>query len=89
MPEVNDILEERGTTYGAFKDNARVAQTLKRVCAGTPNWKLAEPDQQEALDMFCSKMSRLLTGDINHLDSWQDIAGYATLVADRLEGKIR
>ena len=89
MPEVDEILNKRGATYGAFQDNARIAQTLKRVCSGTPNWNLAEPDQQEALDMFCSKMSRLLTGDISHLDSWQDIAGYATLVADRLAGKIR
>jgi len=46
-------------------------------------------DQAEALDMIFSKIARILNGDPNHLDSWTDIAGYATLVADRLEGKIR
>jgi len=39
--------------------------------------------------MIFSKIARILNGDPNHLDSWTDIAGYATLVADRLQGKIR
>ena len=83
---INDILDERGTTYGKFIDNATVAQELKERIITTPNWRIAEYDQQEALHMICSKISRLTVGDINHIDSWRDIAGYATLIADRLEG---
>ena len=28
----------------------------------------------------------IINGDPNYIDSWVDIAGYATLVADRLNG---
>lgn len=89
MSQIDNILEERGTTYGKFINNATVAQELKYRIFTTPNWRTAEYDQQEALQMICSKISRLTTGDMNHIDSWRDIAGYATLVADRLEGEER
>jgi hypothetical protein len=43
-------------------------------------------DQQEALDMICHKIGRIINGDPDYADSWHDIAGYAQLVADRLNG---
>ena len=45
-----------------------------------------EPDQREALEMLALKIARILNGDPNYADSWHDVAGYATLVADRLQG---
>jgi hypothetical protein len=44
-----------------------------------------DDDQREALDMIAHKIGRILNGDPNYADSWVDIAGYAKLVADRLE----
>ena len=88
---VERILDKRGTSYGTFLDNARVTQRLKAVAhnfAGQNN-KTFDADQAEALDMIFTKVGRILNGDPNHIDSWIDIAGYATLVADRLQGKIR
>jgi hypothetical protein len=38
--------------------------------------------------MIMHKVARILNGDPNYADNWIDIAGYATLVADRLEGDI-
>jgi len=46
-------------------------------------------DQQEALDMICHKIGRILNGDPDYADNWHDIAGYAQLVADRLNGTER
>lgn len=46
-------------------------------------------DQMEALEMIAHKIARILNGDPDYEDSWRDIAGYATLVADRLTGKTR
>jgi hypothetical protein len=43
-----------------------------------------EYHQRESLDMIACKASRILNGDPNHLDSWVDIAGYATIVATRI-----
>ena len=45
-----------------------------------------DPDQREAMEMICQKMARIMNGDPNYSDSWHDIAGYATLVANRLDG---
>jgi transposase-like protein len=88
---VGVILDARGNNYGAFLDNARITQRLKAVAhqfAGQNN-KTFDADQAEALDMIFTKIGRILNGDPNHIDSWIDIAGYATLVADRLQGKAR
>ena len=46
-------------------------------------------DQQEALEMIAHKLGRIANGDPDYADSWVDIAGYAKLVADRLEGVAR
>jgi len=43
-------------------------------------------DQREALEMIAHKIARIINGDPNYADSWVDIAGYAKLVSDRLEG---
>jgi hypothetical protein len=38
--------------------------------------------------MIAHKLGRIVNGDPNYVDSWVDIAGYATLVAKRLQGEI-
>ena len=86
--EVDAILNTRATTYGAFKDVAQVAQEMKNAIRMCNNSEL-EDDQIEALDMIASKIARIVNGDPNHTDSWVDIAGYAQLVADRLQGNVR
>ena len=86
--ELDAILNERASTYGAFKDVAEFAQEMKnaiRMCNSTE----LDDDQMEALDMIASKIGRILNGNPNYVDSWADIAGYAQLVADRLQGKVR
>jgi hypothetical protein len=89
--EVDAILNTRAPNYGSFLGLSQVTQRLKAVAhqfAGQNN-KTFDADQAEALDLIFTKIGRILNGDPNHLDSWIDIAGYATLVADRLQGKIR
>lgn len=46
----------------------------------TPNWEGLSFDKKEALEMIVHKIARILNGDPNHKDSWQDIVGYAELV---------
>lgn len=81
--ELTDILASRGADYGDYSEVARVAQALKSVIEPFgPN--LNDP-QKESLDMFCSKIARIVCGDPNKKDSWIDIAGYATLIVRILE----
>lgn len=83
MDSTDQLIKERGATYGSFTDAARTAQALKRVISN--ECKGSMPDyQREALDFIMTKVARLVCGDSNHEDTWADIAGYARLVVDRL-----
>ena len=86
---VDTILNERATTYGSFEDVAETAQSIKDILYTTTKIPEMRPDIREALDMITSKIARIANGDPDYVDSWIDIAGYATLVADRLQGKTR
>jgi hypothetical protein len=85
---INETLQERGKRYGTYADQAKTSQSLKgaiRVFIEDAGCAL-ESDQLDALDMICVKISRIINGDPDYADSWHDIAGYAQLVADRLNG---
>lgn len=84
---IQETLAERGKNYGTFEKHAMICQTLKSVIRGFSGTKKYADDQQEAIDMICHKLARIINGNADHIDSWHDIAGYATLVADRLAGK--
>lgn len=86
---ITSTLSERGSRYGKFKDHAEVTQTLKAIIKSKMGSKWdheLNDDQREALEMIAHKLGRIINGDPNYADSWVDIAGYAMLVADRLEG---
>ena len=85
--DITEILQERGKRYGKFMDHAEVTQKLKAIIYDGLQCKSPmAPDQTEALDMICHKIGRIVAGDPDYADSWVDIAGYAKLVADRLQG---
>lgn len=89
MSDITQTLTERGQRYGKFKDHAAIAQELKRALyrhMDTVSKVEPDADQLEALEMICHKLARIVNGDPDYADSWVDIAGYAQLVADRLEG---
>jgi hypothetical protein len=90
-PSINAILDERATTYGHFYMQAELSQALKNTIMAhlIEAKKTLVADQQEALEMILTKIARITNGDSNYVDSWTDIAGYAALVADRLQGKVR
>jgi hypothetical protein len=82
----NAVLNEREKTHGDFADTAMIAQSLKAVIADyrEQNCKEWPAVQLEAMDMICTKISRIVSGDNNCKDSWDDLAGYAHLVGERL-----
>lgn len=88
---IGAVLAERGNRYGKFADHADLSQRLKVAITDhlSRHNKALEFDQQEAIDMICHKLARIANGDPDYADSWVDIAGYAKLVADRLNGVVR
>jgi hypothetical protein len=82
---INVVLQERGTTHGHFTQNAEMAQALKRL-VHNENASPMTDVQHEALDNICQKLAHIVCGNASHADHWLDIAGYATLVVDSLNG---
>ena len=87
MANINETLKDRGNRYGAFDKHAEITQNLKRDMRTGRMWFGLDDDMKEALEMIQHKIGRILNGDPNYADSWIDIAGYAQLVANRLENK--
>jgi hypothetical protein len=89
MDEVTSILVDRGNRYGKFEDHARISQAIKSVMFNSRENLELTSDQRESLEMIAHKIARIINGDPDYVDSWIDIAGYAQLVADRLNGICR
>jgi len=89
--QVDETLDARAVDYGKFIEGAEVMQMLKRVVLNALNNrdKVLAHDQAESLDMIIHKIGRIINGNPDVVDHWLDIAGYAQLVADRLNGRIR
>ena len=88
MKPLTDIMNERGSVYGPFHRNASVAQSLKEVMHRAPNWDKLPNYMKESLDLICTKISRILTGESDHVDNWDDIGGYARLPSRYLNEEI-
>jgi hypothetical protein len=95
MPDIHETLDERGKRYGDFTDHARIADDIIYVMSFQSNnhtqrasWGALAPMQRQALRVIADKIARILNGDPNYDDNWRDIAGYATLVLDRLADRL-
>jgi hypothetical protein len=85
--DIQETLIERGAKYGCFAKHGTISQRIKAVLRDTANWDSLFDDQREALEMTAHKVARILNGDPDYVDSWRDIAGYAMLIANRLDGE--
>lgn len=86
---IQETLNERGKTHGDFRENGRIMQLLKDGARTGVNWETLSHEQREALDMILHKIGRILSGNPNEADHWRDIAGYATLCQQIIEGTYR
>lgn len=83
VADIRATLDERARTHGDYNGHAAVTQMLKQIMRAAPKWGELKYHEQETLEMVAHKISRILTGDPHFHDHWHDIAGYATLSADR------
>lgn len=86
MTEIKETLQERGSRYGKFTSNAVMTELLLDSLQHREAWHAMQPYQREALRMICHKIARIVCGDPDYDDSWRDIAGYASLVVENLNG---
>lgn len=84
IDSTDQLINERAKTHGDYMVQSQITQDLKTIIRFSPNYDKMSAAQREALDMFSHKIGRILAGDPNEKDHWDDIAGYARLVADRV-----
>jgi len=85
--DIYALIERRTRTHGEYEVQAAITQDLKRTIKHhvADLDRRLDDDMQEALDMIVHKIGRIIAGDPTEPDHWADIAGYAHLVANRLE----
>lgn len=82
LPSQDQMLAERAAKYGPFDKHAITVEALWRVITNGYNAQALEDVHKEGLRMILHKIGRIVTGDPNYPDSWDDIGGYAKRVAD-------
>ena len=69
----------RGATHGEWLVQSKIEADFKLRLRTSPKWSRLEESQQMALEAIQMKISRIVTGNPNFDDHWDDIAGYALL----------
>lgn len=88
MTNIDQILAERAKTHGDYTEHAECTQDIMKTLMSHRRWGELSADQKETLHMIAHKMGRVVTGNPNVADHWDDIAGYAKLSGDRVRNRI-
>lgn len=83
-PPRDRLLLARETTHGPYLQVAEYSQHLKTVFRSHVGYGNLTAVQRESIDLMCTKFARALCGNPDHKDHWDDLAGYAKLVAETL-----
>ena len=86
MSNVNETLKERGAVYGDYKGGSEFRASVMKLIKDrhqAVNGKDLDAVQMVYIYDIGNKLSRLATTP-DHIDTWHDIAGYATLVETAL-----
>ena len=78
------ILVAKEKTHGNYIENAQIVQALKFIMMDTAGWNRLTSYEAESLHLIATKIGRILSGQPHHKDHWDDIAGYAKLVSERV-----
>jgi hypothetical protein len=88
MSDIDKILAERAKTHGDYTEHAQCTQDIMLTLMLHRNWISLTADQKETLHMIAHKMGRVVTGNPNIADHWDDMAGYAKLSGDRVRERL-
>jgi hypothetical protein len=83
-PRIVNLVNGRDSSHGNFKRASNLAIGILNALTSREGWYELNAEHQYALIMIAVKMARILEGNPLLVDHWDDIAGYATLVAQGL-----
>lgn len=76
------LTKVRGPVHGNFAEGATITQGVIALLSSGSSWPKMSPAKREALHMIVHKMHRIVTGNPDHKDHWDDIGGYGQLGAN-------
>lgn len=80
MTATEVLLVQRGEKYGDVDAQAKTFDDImKAIAPPGSNWSTLAPRQRQSLNVIALKISRIMHGDPDYDDNWDDIAGYALL----------
>lgn len=85
MNDISNLLGERQKSHGTYSEVSSICQAIKRTMRQSSGWDHLGNEQAEALEMIAMKVARILSGNADFADHWEDIEGYARLVSNELE----
>lgn len=85
MNDISNLLGERQNTHGTYSEVSSICQSIKRTMRQSSGWDHLGNEHAEALEMIAMKIARILSGNANFADHWEDIEGYARLVSNELQ----
>lgn len=77
---IENTLKDRNSEHGDFASHSKTCRALYSIIMDGDTAYNLKPVHIEALHMICHKIARIVNGNVDHIDSWHDIAGYAILV---------
>lgn len=87
MNDTYKLLAEREKTHGNYEETARISQAIKSAMNTSDGWPALESDMKESLELIATKIGRIISGDRESKEHWEDISGYAILVSRRIESE--
>lgn len=83
--KIEKLVAARKKSHGDYTDVAQCVQETKDLWRSKPGWAKLSAVQRETLEMHAHKVGRILSGDPNVHDHWDDIAGYAHITSVRIK----
>ena len=81
------LIQNRERTHGSYPSTAKLSQALKDTMKSGPNWISLSDAQAESLEMIALKIARILSGNPDYADHWDDVIGYARLARPETEAQ--
>lgn len=76
------LLDQRGATHGDYRTMSTRIQQIKTIMRMGSQWiDMSEP-QKEALELIATKIGRIIEGDPEFKDHWDDLGGYAAKASE-------
>ena len=83
------MISDKEKEHGYWPNTAETAQQLKQVMHQSYNWRNGNLSfsRREAIEMICTKLARIGSGDTNLRDHWEDGGNYFWLGGEEWKTK--